>query len=159
MVIHIIKHAHGAPGLRLLGLGPWFTPSNGVKKLQKLFQNNAFWASNRKLKHIRKMLANSSGVVSIWDNQNLIGFGRVITDSIFRAVIWDVVVDKKYQGSGIGTIVIKELLSLKKLQNIDKIYIMTTNQTEFYLQMGFKLEKKQNLMIKEIAKNDLNKPV
>ena len=154
MVIHIIKHANGAPGLRLLGLGPYLIPSNGVKKLQKLFNKNAFWAEKRKLKNIRKMLSNSSSVVSIWDNQDLIGFGRVTTDSTYRAVIWDVVVDKKYQGSGIGTIVIEEIIGLKKLQNIDKIYLMTTNQTEFYLQMGFKIEHNQTLMIKEISKID-----
>tara|TARA_B100000965_G_scaffold347126_1_gene319037 strand:+ start:110 stop:574 length:465 start_codon:yes stop_codon:yes gene_type:complete len=154
MVIHIIKHAIGAPGFRYLGLGPYLIPSNGIEKLQKLFKENAFWAEERSRKNIRKMLANSSGVITIWDNQKLIGFGRVTTDSIYRAVIWDVVVDKKYQGSGIGTIVIEEILNLKMLQNIDKIYLMTTNQKEFYIQMGFKLEKKQNLMIKEIAKND-----
>ena len=157
MVIHIIKHTNGSPGFRLLGLGPYLIPSNSIKKLQKLFQENAFWAEERSTNNIRKMLANSSGVVSIWDNLKLIGFGRVTTDSIYRAVIWDVVVDKKYQGSGIGKIVIEEILNLKKLQNIDKIYLMTTNQTEFYIQMGFKMEKKQNLMIKEIAKSDLNK--
>tara|TARA_Y100001968_G_scaffold317588_1_gene346809 strand:- start:266 stop:745 length:480 start_codon:yes stop_codon:yes gene_type:complete len=157
MVIHIIKHTNGSPGFRFLGLGPYLIPSNSIKKLQNLFQENAFWAEERSTNNIRKMLANSSGVVSIWDNLKLIGFGRVTTDSIYRAVIWDVVVDKKYQGSGIGKIVIEEILNLKKLQNIDKIYLMTTNHTEFYIQMGFKIQKNQNLMIKEIAKSDLNK--
>tara|TARA_Y100001968_G_C18939454_1_gene518009 strand:- start:11 stop:463 length:453 start_codon:yes stop_codon:yes gene_type:complete len=148
MVIHIIKHANGAPGLRFLGLGPSFLPSEGVKKLQKLFNQNAFWAVNRDTKSLRKMLANSSGVISIWDNQDLIGFGRVTTDGEYRAVIWDVVVDSKYQGSGIGTLVIENILKMKKLKNIDKIYLMTTNQKNFYLQMGFKLEEKQYLMLK-----------
>lgn len=149
MVIHIIKHAKGSPGLRLLGLGPGLFPCKGLKKLQSLFNENAFWAKDRDLKNIRKMLANSSGVISIWNNQELIGFGRVTTDSSYRAVIWDVVVEKKYQGSGIGKLVIAEILKMKKLKQINKIYVMTTNQKDFYLQMGFKLEQNQYLMIKE----------
>ena len=118
MVIHIIKHANGAPGLRFLGMGPGFLPSKGIKKLQKLFNKNAFWAKNRSSTNIRKMLANSSGVVSIWNDRELIGFGRVTTDGAYRAVIWDVVVDSKYQGSGIGTLVIEKILSLKQVKNM-----------------------------------------
>ena len=147
--MHIIKHAKGAPGLRLIGLGPNFKPSKGIKKLQKLFNKNAFWAVKRTSKNIRKMLANSSGVVTIWDHKELIGFGRVTSDSTYRAVIWDVVVDKKYQGSGIGKLVIEEILKMKVLKNIDKVYLMTTNQKEFYLQMGFRIESKQHLMLQE----------
>ncbi|AIQ98285.1 GNAT family N-acetyltransferase [Prochlorococcus sp. MIT 0801] len=149
MVIHIIKHAEGAPGLRLLGLGPGLLPSDGLKKLQNLFNRNAFWAKDRDLKSIRKMLANSSGVISIWKNKEIIGFGRVTTDCSYRAVIWDVIVEKQYQGSGIGKLVIAEILKMKKLRQICKIYVMTTNQKDFYLQMGFKLEENQYLMIKE----------
>ena len=149
MGIHIIKHANGAPGLRFLGLGPSFLPCKGIEKLQKLFDQNTFWAKNRNSNNIRKMLANSSGIVSIWDSQQLIGFGRVTTDSVYRAVIWDVVVDSNYQGSGIGTLVIEEILNMKRLKNINKIYLMTTNKKDFYLQMGFKIENKQYLMLKE----------
>tara|TARA_B100000214_G_C23735856_1_gene520964 strand:+ start:156 stop:629 length:474 start_codon:yes stop_codon:yes gene_type:complete len=154
--MHIIKHAKGAPGLRLMGLGPNFKPTKGIKKLQKLFNKNTFWAVKRNSTNIRKMLANSSRVVTIWDHQELIGFGRVTSDSIYRAVIWDVVVDKKHQGAGIGTLVIEEILRMKELRNVDKIYLMTSNQTEFYLQMGFKIEHRQNLMVQEKFKCDLN---
>ena len=86
---------------------------------------------------------------SNWYKNKIIGFGRVTTDCSYRAVIWDVVVEKKYQGSGIGKLVIAEILKMKKLSQIKKIYVMTTNQKDFYLQMGFKLEENQYLMIKE----------
>ncbi len=149
MLIHIIKHAPGAPGLRFLGLGPGLVPCKGIKKLQRLFNQNAFWAKNRNSKDIRKMLANSSAVLSIWDNRKLIGFGRVTTDNVYRAVIWDVVVDASYQGNGIGTLVVEAILDMKQLKNIDKIYLMTTNQKDFYLQMGFEIEKKQYLLLRK----------
>ena len=39
----VVTHAPGAPGLRFLGMGPCLLPMNGVKKLQALFNENAFW--------------------------------------------------------------------------------------------------------------------
>ena len=149
MVIHIVKHAPGAPGLRYLGLGPGLLPSRGIKKLQRLFNQNAFWAKNRNSTNIRKMLANSSAVLSIWDDRKLIGFGRVTTDNVYRAVIWDVVVDVCYQGNGIGRLAVQAILNMKQLKNVDKIYLMTTNQKDFYLQMGFKIESEQYLLLRE----------
>ena len=46
-----------------------------------------------------------------------------------------------------------------RLRKVNKIYVMTTNQKDFYLQMGFKLEENQYLMIKEQTICDLNKVV
>jgi len=44
--ISLIKHAKGAIGLRVFGLGPNLKPTNGFVKLQKFLDNNAFWANN-----------------------------------------------------------------------------------------------------------------
>ena len=38
--ISLIKHASGAPGLRLFGIGPAFKPIKGLEKLQVLFNQN-----------------------------------------------------------------------------------------------------------------------
>ena len=53
--ISLIKHAKGALGLRVFGLGPNFNPTNGLIKLQKLLNNNAFWAKNRTITDLKKM--------------------------------------------------------------------------------------------------------
>jgi len=41
--ISLIKHVKGALGLRVFGLGPNLKPTNGLIKLQKLLDSNAFW--------------------------------------------------------------------------------------------------------------------
>jgi len=41
--ISLIKHAKGAIGLRVFGLGPNLKPVNGLINLQKLLDANAFW--------------------------------------------------------------------------------------------------------------------
>jgi len=114
--ISLIKHAKGALGLRVFGLGPNLKPTNGLIKLQKLLDSNAFWAKNRTINDLKKCLANSDVVISLWVGKELVGFGRALTDGIYRGVLWDIVIDQNYQGKGFGTLIVKNLLSSKKVQ-------------------------------------------
>jgi N-acetylglutamate synthase-like GNAT family acetyltransferase len=68
-------------------------------------------------------------------------------------VLWDIVVDKRYQGLGYGKIIVSKLLEHKALNKVEKIYLMTTHQKGFYEQIGFKLENNQNLMIHNAERN------
>jgi citrate lyase synthetase len=143
----IIRHAKGAPGLRYFGLGPRLRPANGLRKLQILLDKYTSWASNRSKTKLKKMLKNSSIIISLWNNQELIGFGRATSDGVFRTVIWDVVVVNSLQGNGFGRIIIKELINSSLIKNSEKIYLMTTNCAEFYTQVGFKINTKQKLLV------------
>ena len=145
--ISLIKHAPGAPGLRLLGLGPQLIPSQGVLQLQKLFNKHAFWAQQRSYKQLCKLLKNSTVVISLWSGQRIVGFGRATSDGIFRAVLWDIVVADDLQGLGLGRQVVDALLTSPKLKNVEKIYLMTTNSADFYTQLGFQKSQQQNLLL------------
>jgi len=147
--LRICKHLKGAPGLRLLGLGPNLLPCNGLFKLQEFLNENTFWAKERKLKQLRTCLAQSDIVVSIWLEKEIVGFGRALTDGIYRGVLWDVVIDEKHQGKGYGKIIVQTILNSKQMKNTQKIYLMTTNKKEFYCQLGFRESKTQNLLIIE----------
>ena len=143
----IIRHAKGAPGLRCFGLGPYLRPTNGLIKLQKFFNTYTSWATNRSKTKLKKMLKNSSIVISLWKNQELIGFGRATSDSVFRTVIWDVVIASNLQGNGFGQLIINELMNSSLIKNSEKIYLMTTNCSDFYTQVGFKINTKQKLLV------------
>ena len=106
----LVKHARGAPGLRLFGLGARLLPTSGLTKLKKLFDNNTSWAKNRSEKELKTMLANSNVILSIWYKNELIGFGRATSDKSFRAVLWDIVVEKNFQGRGLGKNIVDSLL-------------------------------------------------
>ena len=146
-LISLVKHAPTAPGLRLLGMGPRLTPTNGLEKLQSFLHKNTFWARNRNKKQLCKMLSNSTVVVSLWHHKQLIGFGRATSDLVFRAVLWDIVIASDYQGLGMGKLIINAILKNKKIESVEKIYLMTTNSSEFYKQLGFKTNHKQSLLI------------
>ena len=148
--ISLIRHSRGAFGLRYLGLGPNLKPTNGLNKLQKLLERNAFWAKSRTINELKKCLANSDVIVSLWVGKEIVGFGRGLTDGIYRGVLWDIVIDQNHQGKGFGTLIVKKLLSSKKIKNTKKIYLMTTNKKLFYSQLNFKEVTSQNLLIYEI---------
>ena len=148
--ISLIKHSKGALGLRFFGLGPNLKPTNGLNKLQNLLNRNAFWAKGRTIHDLKKCLANSDVIVSLWVNNEIVGFGRALTDGIYRGVLWDIVIDQNHQGRGFGTVIVKNLLSSKKIKNTKKLYLMTTNKKLFYSQFDFKEVISQDLLIREI---------
>ena len=147
--ISLINHSKGAMGLRFFGLGPNLKPINGLYKLQKLLDRNTFWANKRSIKDLKKCLANSDVIVSLWVDNEIVGFGRALTDGIYRGVLWDIVIDQNHQGKGFGTLIVKNLLSSKKIKNTKKLYLMTTNKKLFYSQFDFKEVTTQNLLIRE----------
>ena len=110
----VVKHAQGAPGLRLAGLGPNLIPQRALNKLIKLFDNNTSWAKGRSKKEVKIMLSHSKVIVSLWNKNKLIGFGRATTDESFRAVLWDIVIDHNYQKRGLGKLVVNSLLTNNK---------------------------------------------
>ena len=148
--ISLIKHTKGALGLRLFGLGPNLKPTDGLNKLQKLLNENAFWAKNRTITDLKKCLANSDVIISLWVGNEIVGFGRALTDGVYRGVLWDIVIDQNHQGKGFGKLIIKNLLSSRKIKNTKKLYLMTTNKKIFYSQFDFKEVISQDLLIREI---------
>ena len=148
--VHLVKHSKGAIGLRLFGLGPNLKPIQGLLKLQYFLNRNAFWAQDRKITDLRKCLANSDVIVSIWLNNEIVGFGRGLSDGVYRGVLWDVIIDQNHQGLGYGKMIIKTLLDSKKIKNTKKIYLMTTNKKLFYTQLDFKEVYSQDLLIREL---------
>ena len=146
--ICLLIHAPGAPGLRWLGLGPGLRPSRGLWKLQRLLDQHTFWAQGRSLQDLRRMLAGSAAVVSLWRGRRLVGFARASSDGVFRAVLWDVVIPEDLQGKGLGRQLVEALLNTPPLQGVERVYLMTTNSAGFYEQLGFQRVEGQQLLLR-----------
>jgi ribosomal protein S18 acetylase RimI-like enzyme len=112
-------------------------PEIDLPQLQALFQVTAFWAQERQLEDWSIALANSKPIVSVWDGTRLIGFARATSDGIYRATIWDVVIHPDYQGAGLGRRLVETVLMHPHVNRVERVYLMTTNQQEFYKRIGF----------------------
>ena len=118
-----------------------------IRDLQQLMQEHTFWGKGRSIAGLRQMLRASAAVVSLWHKNELVGFGRASSDSVYRAVLWDVVVKNELQGHGNGRLIVEALLNHDAIKKTERIYLMTTNQLGFYEQIGFKHNIYQKLMI------------
>ena len=132
-----------------MGLGPNLRPTRGLLKLRRLLNKHAFWAQDRSRQQLGKMLKGSQVVVSLWRGKRMVGFGRASSDGIYRAVLWDVVVAGDLQGRGLGRRVVEALLASARVREVERVYLMTTNSTGFYEQMGFRAVGNQHLLIRK----------
>ncbi|MEM7649011.1 MAG: GNAT family N-acetyltransferase [Cyanobacteria bacterium P01_A01_bin.70] len=108
-----------------------------MQQLIALFQKAAFWASDRTDTDMAVAIAHSHPVVIAWDGEQLIGFARATSDGVYRATIWDVVIDPHYQGAGLGRKLVQTVLSHPLMSRIERVYLMTTHQQAFYERIGF----------------------
>ncbi len=108
-----------------------------IDQMMIMFQRNAFWAQERSAHDIEKAFRHSHPVVTVWDDEHLVGFGRATTDTVYRAVLWDVVVDLDYRRMGIGRKLVETLISHPDVQSVERVYLFTTHQQGFYERIGF----------------------
>jgi len=109
------------------------------KEVQRLLKQTG-WANRRNISGIEQMLENSFLTIGAWDDDRLIGFARVLGDGLYRALIDDVVVDESYRGKGIGTEIMKRLIS--RLDKVEEVFLRTgTEMIPFYEMLGFTLNR------------------
>lgn len=113
-------------------------------KLLALFQQ-APWAKDRTLDDARDMLRHTDVALCAWDGERLVGFGRVLTDFVYRATIWDVIVDQAYQKQGIGSEIVQRLLHHPRLKKVE-LFWLCTRRPGFYEKLGFS-SKQQTGMV------------
>ena len=118
-----------------------------LNQLQALFQSCAFWAQERSIEDLDVAIANSEPVISVWDQRRLIGFARATSDGIYRATIWDVIVHPNYQGCGLGRRLVETVLSHPRMNRVERVYLMTTQQQRFYERIGFEYNSSTTMVL------------
>ena len=113
---------------------------NNVDDFNLLYDSVGWGAYDKKISKIA--LDNTFYSISIYDNDKIIGYGRLIGDTICFIYIQDVIVRKEYQGNKIGTLIMNKLL--EKINEIKKdnpnlrVYLgATKNREKFYEKFGF----------------------
>ena len=87
----------------------------------------------------RKAFEASHTTVFVYHAGRLIGFGRSISDGAYQAAIYDCPVLPEFQGKGIGTIILKNILS--RISHCNVILYATPGKEGFYQKLGFRKMK------------------
>jgi ribosomal protein S18 acetylase RimI-like enzyme len=118
-----------------------------LRQLQALFNKSAFWAIDRRIEDLQIAIDRSEPVISAIDRDRLVGFARATSDGIYRATIWDVVIDSDYQGIGLGRKLVETLLAHPVMSRVERIYLSTTHQQGFYERMGFERNSSTTMVL------------
>lgn len=104
-----------------------------------LFQNE-WWTKNRTNDDILKMLDLSHVAIGLVDSETdeLVGFARAITDGMYRAFIFDVIVKGSDRNRGLGFTLMNSLLENSLIQSVERIELYCPERlVSYYEQFGF----------------------
>ena len=97
------------------------------------------WASGRSRTGISRMLSATQLKLGLWrpSDGKLVGFLRVLTDGVYRALIDDVVIDESLRGTGWGTKLLE--LACARLSEVEEVMLGCAEATApFYERLGFR---------------------
>jgi len=111
-----------------------------VEQINEL-RDSIGWCDKRGEEKWREILGKSSLVYSVYDNDKLIGMGRIVEDGTM-CMFYDVVVHKDYQGQGIGKMVMNNLLTFTKDKKYSSVSLFVDPSNKdflvpFYRKFGF----------------------
>ncbi|WP_197073436.1 GNAT family N-acetyltransferase [Clostridium polynesiense] len=78
---------------------------------------------NKNMERCRKALGNSIFTVSIYDNEKLIGFGRIVGDEGITYVVSDIMVDENYRRMGFADEIMKAIDNYFEENTFEDSYI------------------------------------
>ena len=106
--------------------------------LQELFRSEQ-WSDYMELDDVEFYINASPHVVTAWDGDKIVGFGRLEGDGRISLEISDVLVRSDYQDKGIGTEIVRRLV--QKCREMDPYYIQVSpvgdKAAHIYEKLGF----------------------
>ena len=89
-------------------------------------------------KDIERMLANTWYSVSAYHGRQLVGYGRVISDSVFYGIICDMIVAPEFQKKGIGSEITDRLKNKCMASGLRTVSLFSAEgKRGFYMKHGF----------------------
>ncbi len=113
---------------------------NQIAQLHALYQNE-WWSGGRTLEDTRRCVQGSSLIFGFVQDGNLVAFARVITDYVFKAFIFDVIVSPVLRGQGIGNLIVNTIKSHPDLARVGHLELYCRDDMiAFYESHGFSAE-------------------
>jgi GNAT superfamily N-acetyltransferase len=109
---------------------------------KKVFQllRNCFWSQDIPIEYVERLIQHSFCFAAYKNEDNeLVGFARVITDYTTFAYICDVVVDPPHRNLGIGKSLAAAILQHQELKGLKTWSLRTSTEArKIYADLGFK---------------------
>lgn len=110
-----------------------------IEELHALYQSE-WWTKGRQLDDVRRMVQHTDVIIAFCesDTKKLVAFTRILTDYVYKALVFDVIVAAPYRNTGLGRRLMDAVVNhpaLKAVRHIE-LYCLP-GLVPFYQQWGF----------------------
>ncbi|MBD0263840.1 MAG: GNAT family N-acetyltransferase [Tolypothrix sp. Co-bin9] len=111
---------------------------NQISELLDLYKNE-FWSNKRTHQDVVQMLVASDIIIALVDdNEKLIGFTRLLTDFVYRAIIFDVIIKPTHRNMKLSSKLMDAVVNHPQLKSIDWIALCCLPEmVPYYERWGF----------------------
>src|SRR5258708_18392138 len=99
-----------------------------------------WWSRGRRIEDVRRAVLHSDLIFAFCDpaNGRLAAFARVLTDYVYKAVIFDVIVEGSHRDTGVGRLLLEAITSHPALQLVENLELYCRPElVAFYRKWGF----------------------
>lgn len=110
-----------------------------IEQLWRMYQGE-WWSRGRNLNDVRRAVEHSDLICAYCDpaTGRLAAFARVLTDFVYKAVIFDVIVDRPVRRLGLGRMLLEAVTSQPALLFVEHIELYCRPElVSFYKRWGF----------------------
>jgi citrate lyase synthetase len=120
-----------------------------AQQLHALYQGE-WWSSGRTLSEVRRLLAGDSLLFALCDGENgsLRAFARVLTDGVFKAILFDVIVHPDHRGEGLGHTLLSHILAHPVISQVRHFELYCRPELrEYYQEFGFSSDAQKDIVL------------
>lgn len=112
-----------------------------IEELVDMYQGE-WWTKGRNRRDVAAMLKGSNHIFAYADSEGrLCAFARVITDGIYKAFLFDVIVRRDFRGAKLGARIMRDVVNHPILSTVRHIELYCLPELQgFYKQFGFSTE-------------------
>ena len=81
-----------------------------VAAVHDYLSNHSYWAEGRPREEVERLVREAHRIVGVYDGERQVGFARAFTDGTSLVYLADVYVLPEFQGRGIGTELVREIV-------------------------------------------------
>ena len=116
--------------------------SSQIDQLVTLFQAE-WWTKGRTRADTQRALKMGGPIFALVDPEDgdLVAFARTITDGVYKAMIFDIIVKSTWRGTGLGTFLMETVMNDPAITNVKhrELYCLE-EMVSFYEKWGFTAE-------------------
>jgi len=113
--------------------------SSHIEQLWRMYQDE-WWSHGRNLHDVSRVVQHSDLVFAFCDSEtgSLVAFARVLTDFVYKAVVFDVIVARSHRDLGLGRMLLDAITAHPALLFVEHIELYCRDEmVPFYKKWGF----------------------